>query len=292
MPRRDRQVTLANELEFQGIGLHSGFEVTVRLVPAPPGTGIVFRRPDLSGFEIEALRRNVAKVNYATTLMKRGVMISTVEHILSAVYGLGIDNLYIDVNSLEVPILDGSAKPYAEAIQRVGLKLQNSERRYLQVLRAFCWSENDKSVAVEPSDCLRVSCVIDFPHPLIRRQELHLVLDADSYVRQVCYARTFGFYREVEAMLKNNLIRGGSFDNAIVLADDGIMNGGLRQPDEFVRHKTLDLIGDLALLGKPLLGRVKTYRAGHAAHATFVGKFLEQKDTYRVVTLEEARAPA
>lgn len=290
MEQRDRQATLASELEFQGVGLHSGFKVTVRLVPAPPETGIVFRRPDLSGFEIEALRRNVAKVNHATTLMKRGVMISTVEHILSAVYGLGIDNLYVDVDSLEIPILDGSARPYTEAIQRVGFRLQDSRRQYLQVLRPFCWGENDKSVAIEPSDCFRVSCVIDFPHPLIRRQELHLVVDADAYARQVSYARTFGFYREVEAMLKNNLIRGGSFDNAIVLSDDGIMNGELRQPDEFVRHKTLDLIGDVALLGKPLLGRLKAYCAGHAAHTTFVGKFLEQKDAYRIVTLEEAHA--
>ncbi|MBI3940306.1 MAG: UDP-3-O-acyl-N-acetylglucosamine deacetylase [Acidobacteria bacterium] len=283
------QTTLAGELQFRGVGLHSGFKVTLRLVPAPPGAGIVFRRPDLNDFEIEALRRNVAKVNFATTLMKRGVMISTVEHLMSAIYGLGIDNLYIDVDSLEVPILDGSSEPYVEAILRTGLVDQNCPREYLQVTRPFSWSEQGKSVSVEPHDGFRVSCLIDFPHPLIGVQTLDFMLDPEGYRREVCFARTFGFYREVETLLKNNLIRGGSYDNAIVLSENGIMNGTLRRPDEFVRHKVLDLIGDVALLGKPLLGHLKAYRAGHAAHATFVGKLLERTDAYRMTTLQPAR---
>src|SRR2546428_2084093 len=291
MNLRTHQVTLARELEFKGTGLHSGFQVVLRLSPAPPNTGVIFRRPDLSGFQIEALRCNVAKVNYATTLMKRGVMISTVEHVLSAIYGLGVDNVYIDVDSLEVPILDGSAKPYVDAIRKAGLKTQGASREYIQILEPFAWMENGKSVCVEPCDTFRASCVIEFSHPLIGRQELDLVLVPEQYGREVCYARTFGFYREVETMLKNNLIRGGSFDNAIVLSDDGIMNGELRQPDEFVRHKMLDLIGDVALLGNPLLGHLKAYRAGHAAHATFVGKLLKQKSAYRIATLEGARDP-
>ncbi|MBI4456155.1 MAG: UDP-3-O-acyl-N-acetylglucosamine deacetylase [Acidobacteria bacterium] len=280
-----KQTTLARELKFSGVGLHSGFRVTLGLVPAPPNTGIVFRRLDLNDFEIEALRRNVAKVNFATTLMKQGVMISTVEHIMSAVYGLGIDNLYICVDSLEIPILDGSAQPFVEAIREVGLENQNCRREYIHVLKPFHWSEKGKSICLEPYQGLRVTCVIDFPHPLIGVQKLDLLLDPGTYRQQICFARTFGFYRQVEALLKNNLIRGGSYDNAIVLSDDGIVNGKLRRPDEFVRHKALDLIGDIALLGKPLLGHVKAYRAGHAAHATFVGKFLQQTDAYQIAGL-------
>lgn len=279
-----RQTTLAGELQFTGVGLHSGFPVSLRLVPAPPGTGIIFRRPDLNDFEIEALRRNVAKVNFATTLMKRGVMISTVEHLMSAVYGMGIDNLYIYVDSLEVPILDGSAQPYVEAMCRVGLATQDPLREYIRVVKPFRWGDQDKFVAVEPYEGFRVSCVIDFPHPLIGVQKLDLVLDAEVYRQQICFARTFGFCREVEELLKNNLIRGGSYENAIVLSDNGIMNGKLRQPDEFVRHKALDLLGDVALLGKPLLGHLKAYRAGHAAHVNFVGKFLEQPDAYTIAS--------
>jgi len=280
------QTTIASELQFSGVGLHSGFKVSLRLVPAPPDTGIKFRRPDLNDFEIEALRRNVAKVNYATTLMKRGVMLSTVEHLMSAVYGLGIDNLYIYVDSLEIPILDGSARPYVDAIRASGIRTQEKRREYLRILKPFQWSENNKSVEVAPGSGFRVTCVIEFPHPLIGRQEIDLMLTPEVYEQEVCSARTFGFYREVQTLLKNNLIRGGSFDNAIVLSEDGIMNGHLRRPDEFVCHKTLDLIGDIALLGKPLLGHLKAYRAGHAAHATFAGKLLKQTDVYEITTLE------
>ena len=280
------QTTLAGELEFVGTGLHSGFHVTVRLVPAPPHAGIVFRRPDLNGFEIEALRRNVARVNYATTLMKRGVMISTVEHLLSAVYGMGIDNLFVDVDSLEIPILDGSAQPYVDAIRNTGLRDLGHPRQYLRVLRSFGWSEHGKSITVDPYEGFRVDYLIDFPHPLIGVQRLDTEIDPENYRTRICAARTFGFYREVEALLRNNLIRGGSCENAIVLSEDGVMNGTLRWPDEFVRHKALDLIGDFALLGKPLLGHVKACRAGHAAHATFVGKLLEQTEVYEIATAD------
>lgn len=280
------QTTIADELQFSGVGLHSGFAVSLRLAPAPADTGIRFCRSDLNNFEIEALRRNVAKVNYATTLMKRGVMLSTVEHLMSAIYGLGIDNLYIHVDSLEIPILDGSARPYVDAIRRAGVRTQEKKREYLRVLKSFQWSENNKSVSVEPGNGLRVTCAIEFPHPLIGRQELDLVLTPQVYQEEICHARTFGFYREVETLMKNNLIRGGSFDNAIVLSEDGIMNGHLREPDEFVRHKALDLIGDIALVGKPILGHLKAWRAGHAAHATFAGKLLERTDVYEITTLD------
>ena len=281
-----KQKTLAAELQFSGVGLHSGFDVDLRLVPAPPGAGIVFRRSDLNGFEIEAHRRYVAKVNFATTLMKRGVMLSTVEHLLSAIYGLGIDNLYIDVSSLEIPILDGSAEPFAEAIDRVGLVEQDRPREYIRVLQPFTWSEAGRSVSIEPYDGFRVTCRIEFPHPAIGVQEVELELAPQTYREEICFARTFGFYREVQELLANKLIRGGSYENAVVLSDDGILNGPLRCPDEFVRHKALDLIGDVALVGKPLLGHLKACRAGHAAHATFVRKFLDQKNVYQMATAD------
>jgi UDP-3-O-[3-hydroxymyristoyl] N-acetylglucosamine deacetylase len=269
------------------VGLHSGFNVTLRLVPAPVNSGIRFRRPDLNDFEIEALRCHVAKVNYATTLMKQGVMISTVEHLMSAIYGLGIDNLYVYVDSLEIPILDGSSLPYVNAMLEVGLKEQDQPREYLQVLQPFSWSEQGKSVSVEPYDGFRITCTIDFSHPLIGVQTLDLSVNPETYRREVCFARTFGFLREVEMLLKNNLIRGASYGNAIVLSDEGVANGTLRQPDEFVRHKILDLIGDVGLLGRPLQGHLKASRSGHAAHATFVDKLLKRPDCYRMTTLRQ-----
>lgn len=260
------QRTIDKPVGISGIGLHSGCPVTVQLTPAPEDTGIVFRRVDLRSFEIPALRRHVSRVVLATTLMRRGVMISTVEHLLSALYGLAIDNLYVDIDSLEVPILDGSAEAWVALAQKAGIREQSRQRVYLKVERAIRLQDGDKSLLVEPYPSFRISYTIDFAHPAIGEQSLELEVTPERYAREIAFARTFGFYREVEQLLKKGLIRGGSLENAVVLSEDGIMNGGLRSPDEFVRHKVLDLIGDVALCGAPVIGCIKAHKAGHALH--------------------------
>ncbi|MBI4444583.1 MAG: UDP-3-O-acyl-N-acetylglucosamine deacetylase [Acidobacteria bacterium] len=259
-------MTLKNPVRLCGIGLHTGCDVQIELRPAPEDTGIIFRRVDLQNFEIEARRDRVSRVVLATTLMKRGVMLSTVEHLLSALYGLSIDNLYVDINSLEVPILDGSAQPFVEAIKSAGTVEQHRERTYLCVERPIRISEGDKYITVEPAPHFRITYEIDFSHPAIGKQKLDFVLDPVTYEQEISFARTFGFYDEVEELRQKGLIRGGSFDNAVVLSRTDIMNGKLRASDEFVRHKVLDLIGDISLCGYPILGHVRAYKAGHALH--------------------------
>lgn len=260
------QRTIKKPVRISGIGLHTGCQVTLELKPAPVDTGVVFRRVDLQKFEIEALRKRVSRVVLATTLMKKGVMLSTVEHLLSALYGIGIDNVYIDIDSLEVPILDGSAQPFVEMMKRAGIQEQNRERIYLKVEKTVRLQEGDKFIAIEPSSTFRISYEIDFAHSAIGHQVLDLELTAKTYTEEIAFARTFGFHSEVEELLKKGLIRGGSLENAVVLSETEIMNGPLRCPDEFVRHKMLDLIGDISLCGYPLIGHVTAYKTGHALH--------------------------
>jgi len=245
----------------------------MRVLPAPVGTGICFRRVDLEGFSIEAVGRNVAKVSYATSLMKRGVLISTTEHALSALMGTGIDNAIIELDQLELPILDGSAKPFLDAIHRVGIKRQRRQRVYWRITRPVEIVEGDKFLAVYPADHYSISYTIDFPRP-IGLQTFDLDLTGDAYESQIAPARTFGFLRDEGALRNMGLIRGASEANAIVLTDAGVKNGPLRFPDEFVRHKILDLIGDLALLGHRILGKVVANRAGHAMHTALVSRLL------------------
>ncbi len=269
------QTTIGKAVGVSGIGLHTGCSVNVQLCPAPVDTGIVFRRVDLQGYRIEALRKYVSRVVLATTLMKKGVMLSTVEHLLSAVYGSGIDNLFVDIDSLELPILDGSALPFVELIQEAGIEEQSREKVYLRIEREFTLESGDKFITVRPWNTLRISYAIDFDHPAIGAQQIELDVNPESYAAEIAFARTFGFYSEVEELLKKGLIRGGSLENAVVLSDSGIMNGELRAPNEFVRHKTLDLIGDVALCGYPVLGHLHAHRAGHALHtdlATFLAR--------------------
>ena len=260
------QCTISEPVRISGTGLHTGCTVLMWLRPAPASTGIVFRRVDLHNFEIEALRRHVSRVVLATTLMKKGVMLSTVEHLLSAVYGLGIDNLYIDIDSLEVPILDGSAQPFVQMVQEAGIRDLGQERTFLKVLNPICLRNGDKFISIEPASSLQIAYEIDFAHPAIGHQILDLEITPATYVREIAFARTFGFYSEVEELRRKGLIRGGSLENAVVLDETRIMNGPLRSENEFVRHKILDLIGDISLCGYPLIGRISAYRAGHALH--------------------------
>jgi UDP-3-O-[3-hydroxymyristoyl] N-acetylglucosamine deacetylase len=271
-----QEQTIAGPIEFTGIGLHTGERATVRILPAPAGKGIIFRRVDLDDFELRADVGSVARVAYATTLMSRGVWISTVEHLLSALYGTGIDNAFIELDNFEVPILDGSALPYTEAIARVGLLMQEQPRQYIRIVKEFVLEEGDKTLGIYPSDNFVIQYDIDFPHPLIGKQSLHVLFEGTNYADFIAPARTFGFYHEVETLQASGLIRGGSLENAIVLTETGMLNDtSLRFPDEFVRHKTLDLLGDFALIGEPVLGRLVANRAGHALHTRFVAELLE-----------------
>jgi UDP-3-O-[3-hydroxymyristoyl] N-acetylglucosamine deacetylase len=282
--------TIRSAVECRGVGLHSGAPVTLRILPANAGTGIVFRRVDLDGYEVEASSKNVAKVSYATSLMKKGVLISTTEHLLSAFIGMGVDNAVVELDNLELPILDGSALPFVEMITRVGLKQQRRKRTYLKILRPYEMREADKFIGVYPAERYSVSYAINFPHPLIGNEVFQVELSNGSYVEQIAPARTFGFLEQQPAMLNQGLIRGATRDSCIVLTKDGIDNPPLRFADEFVRHKILDLIGDLALLGKRILGYVKADRAGHAMHTAIVSRILRDSSYWEEVTLDEAVA--
>jgi len=274
-----------------GVGLHSGAPVAMRILPAPPGRGIVFRRTDLDDFEIEANSRNVARVSYATSLMKKGVLISTTEHLLSAFTGLGVDNAIVELDNLELPILDGSALPFVDLIQKAGIRKQRRPRRYLKILREVEMREGNKFISVYPADTYSVSYSINFPHPLIGKETFQLELSNGSYLKNIAAARTFGSREDEKAMRNMGLIRGASRENCIVLTRDGIENGPLRFPDEFVRHKVLDLVGDLALLGKPILGKILADRAGHAMHTALVSRILRDQTLWEEVTLPKEPLP-
>jgi UDP-3-O-[3-hydroxymyristoyl] N-acetylglucosamine deacetylase len=273
--------TIRTEIEFHGVGLHSGAEASMRLIPAPAGSGIVFRRTDLDGFEIPANARNVAKVSYATSLMRGSVLISTTEHLLSALIGFGVDNVIVEVDNLEIPILDGSALPYVEAFQSVGLKPQRRRREVLRILKDVEVREGDKFIGVYPGLGYGIDYCIDFPSP-INTERFQGDLEAGDYARLIAPARTFGF-KEDEAKLRDmGLIRGASDACVIVLTKNGVENGPLRLPDEFVRHKVLDLIGDLALAGRRIQGRVVAERAGHAMHAALVQRLLRDRSAWEL----------
>jgi len=278
------QQTIASPVGTSGIGLHTGVTVNLRLLPAPAKTGIVFKRSDLEGFCIEAQARHVARVSYATSLMKKGVLISTTEHLLSALAATNIDNVYVEIDNLELPILDGSALPFVRMIAKAGVKRQRARRLYARVLKPVEVVEGNKRIAIYPSDTLRISYRIAFAHPLIGEQSWEFAPARSNYAAEIAPARTFGFIEEVEMLRQSGLVKGGSLENAIVLTRDGVMNPeGLRFPDEFCRHKILDVIGDLALLGHPLVGHVEAERAGHAMHFALVDRLLREKGSFELV---------
>nr|WP_245536171.1 UDP-3-O-acyl-N-acetylglucosamine deacetylase [Terriglobus roseus] len=276
---------MAEAVSFAGVGLHSGAPVSMRLVPAPAGSGIVFRRTDLDNFEIPANGRNVAKVSYATSLMRQGVLISTTEHLLSALIGYGVDNVIVEIDNLEVPILDGSSLPYVEAFQSAGIKRQRRRREYLRILKAVEVTEASKDgmkfIGVYPGKGYGIDYRIDFPAPIGSSRFLG-DLETGAYADLIAPARTFGF-REDEPMLRNmGLIRGADDTCAIIIGGKKVQNGPLRFPDEFVRHKVLDLIGDLALAGRRIQGRVVAERAGHAMHTALVSKLLKDRSAWEL----------
>jgi UDP-3-O-[3-hydroxymyristoyl] N-acetylglucosamine deacetylase len=253
----------------------------MRLLPAAAGSGIVFRRTDLDNFEIPATGRNVAKVSYATSLMRQGVLISTTEHLLSAFIGMGIDNVIVEIDNLELPILDGSALPYVEAFHRVGIHEQRRRRETLRVLNPVEVREGDKFIGVYPGTGYRICYTIHFPAP-IGQQKTCVDLAAETYGTEIAGARTFGYKADERKLRDMGLIRGASPQNAIILSESGPVNGPLRFPDEYVRHKLLDLIGDLALAGRRLEGHVVAERAGHAMHTALVARLLKDRSAWEL----------
>jgi len=301
------QNTISSAVSCTGVGLHSGATVNLKVLPAPVDTGIVFRRTDLDGFTVEATGRNVAKVSYATSLMKKGVLISTTEHLLSAFIGIGLDNAIVELDNLEVPILDGSAKPFVDLVMKAGLRPLRKKRMYMRIKESVEVRDGLKSIAVHPWSGYSVSYHIDFPTPIgdstfavdlmsgKHPQNGHVSIPSNGhshnginhgYRDDIAPARTFGFLHEEPMMRNLGLIRGVSDQNAIIVTRTGVQNGPLRFEDEFVRHKVLDLIGDLALLGHPILGRVVADRAGHAMHTALVSRLLKDRSSWEPVTLD------
>jgi UDP-3-O-[3-hydroxymyristoyl] N-acetylglucosamine deacetylase len=284
------QITIQREVGTQGIGLHTGVQSRMRLVPAPADSGIVFRRSDLDLFPIEAHGDNVARVSYATSLMKKGVLLSTTEHVLAAIYSCGIDNVFVDVDAIELPILDGSAEPFMQMLDAAGVRKLRRKRRYLKIVKPVEVVEDGRRIGIYPDNEFSVRCYVDFSHPLVGKQEVDIAVNAESFRRVLSRARTFCFETDIEPLRAMGLIRGGSLENAIVLTKDGMLNGPLRYADEFGRHKALDLIGDLALVGLPLLGRVEARKAGHSLHTQLVSRLLADPSSWEITTREHAPA--
>lgn len=277
------QRTIRRSISCAGIGLHSGNKVNLSLKPAPVNSGIRFRRSDLGGLEVPATVQHVGGINLATGLARDSVRVDTVEHLLAALVSLHVDNVVVELNSPEVPIMDGSAAPFIYLIQEAGLKSLPVPRRYLKVLRPVALARGDKRIALYPSDHFKVTYSIAFDHPLLRHQSRTMRMSEDVFVDEIAPARTFGFLKEVEMMRQQGLALGGSLENAIVIGDTGVLNNALRFEDEFVRHKILDVIGDMALVGYPLIGHLVAHRGGHALHTEFAAKVLEESDAWTLV---------
>lgn len=282
------ETTVQRPVEASGVGLHSGVPVSIRILPAPPSTGIIFHRSDLNNFAIPASWKHVARVSYATSLMRQGVLISTTEHLLSVLYSMGIDNAIIEIDNLEVPILDGSGQPFVDLIKEAGIKVHRRRKRYLRVKHPVSVEGNGKRITILPADRFLLTCDIFFDHPLVGRQSIELELTPDRYATDIAPARTFGFEQELDQMRNMGLIRGASLDNAVCFNGNKVLNpSGLRYSDECCRHKALDLIGDLALIGRPLLGHVIAERAGHAMHVALVAKIMSDPELYEVLSFDQ-----
>jgi UDP-3-O-[3-hydroxymyristoyl] N-acetylglucosamine deacetylase len=286
------ETTLRRPVEVTGTGLHHGAPVHVRITPAPPGSGIVFVRTDLDNIRIAASWQYVERVSYATSLMHpKGIFISTTEHLLSVLYSVAIDNARIELDNLEVPILDGSGSPFVELLRKAGRQESRRLRRYMRILKPVCVEGNGRKVAILPCDRFQLRCRNFFDHPLVGEQTLELEVTPEAYATEIAPARTFGFEYELDQMRDMGLIRGASLENAICFTREGVANAdGLRFPDECCRHKALDLLGDLALIGHPLLGQVVADKAGHAMHVALVHKLMSDPSLYEIVTLEHGMA--
>lgn len=283
------ETSVRRPVEIAGVGLHSGAAVRMRIAPAPAGTGIAFVRTDLSNYRVPASWHYVARVSYATSLMRNSVLISTTEHLLSVFYSMGVDNAIVELDNLEVPILDGSGAPFIELLEEAGIEYTRRQRRYLRMVKPVQVETNGKRVAILPSDRFELSCHVFYNHPQVGEQCLDLEVTPESFAREIAPARTFGFEYELDAMRDMGLIRGASIENAVCFTRTAVANpGGLRYKDEPCRHKALDLIGDLALLGRPLMGQLVAEKAGHAMHVQLVNRIMSDSSLYEIVTYGKA----
>ncbi len=283
------QRTLAQPVHFKGVGVHSGKEVNLTLKPAPPNSGVNFRRVDLPAKpQIKAHFNRVVDTSLATVIGENGCIVSTIEHLMACLAGLSIDNVVAELDDYEMPIMDGSATLFTHSIRKSGIVEQNAPRVYFAVNSPIKLEKHGKSVCLYPADRMRISCTIEFDHPVIKTQTFSIDLTEDSFEKEICRARTFGFLHELELMKFYGLAKGGSLDNAVVLDQNGIVNeNGLRYADEFVRHKILDCIGDFSLLGLPILGHVDLYKSGHHFNHEFLKEFFAQKASWETTTLFE-----
>ena len=286
----DSQRTLRRQVSCAGIGLHSGHKVTLRLWPAPANTGIRFRRTDLNGLEIEATINNLAGIQYATGLAQNEGSVETVEHLLAALVSLGIDNVVVELNYPEVPIMDGSAAPFVYLIHEAGIRPLPVPKRFLRITRPIELARGDKRIAIYPSDHFKVTYSISYDHPLLRHQARTMTISEPAFIEQIAPARTFTFLKEVELLRQHGFALGGSLENAVVVGATGVLNNPLRFEDEFVRHKILDAIGDMALLGFPVIGHLVAHRGGHALHTAFAARIMEEHDAWELV--EQPLVPA
>ncbi len=276
------QQTLNRAVSCSGIGVHSGRKTTITIKPAPENFGIRFKRIDLPGTpDIPALFKMVVDTSLATVVGKKGVIVSTIEHLMAAFAGLSIDNALVEIDGYEMPIMDGSARDFTSIMERAGIKKQNKNRWFFVATRPITIQDTDKYVTVTPYSAFKITCTISFDNPLIGAQTLCFNLSSNNFKKEISRARTFGFIKDLNYLKMFNLGRGGSLDNAVVIDDDRILNpGGLRYKDEFVRHKLLDCLGDFSLLGMPILGHIKTHKSGHGLNHAFIKKFLSQKDAW------------
>jgi UDP-3-O-[3-hydroxymyristoyl] N-acetylglucosamine deacetylase len=282
MTRYFLQRTLAHRISISGTGVHSGKQTHLTLIPAPENHGIKFRRVDLPGTQdIQALFKLVVDTSLATVLGTNGAIVSTIEHLMASFAGLGIDNALVEVDDYEIPIMDGSAKVFTQLIQNAGIVEQSAPKHFLIVKKPIQVTDNDKSVIVYPEPCFKITCRINFEHPLIGEQEITFDRAKNNFEQEISRARTFGFIQDIELLKKFSLGKGGSLDNAIIIDKDRILNEeGLRYPDEFVRHKLLDSLGDFSLLGMPIQGHIVTHKSGHTLNHLFIEKFLDHKEAW------------
>jgi UDP-3-O-[3-hydroxymyristoyl] N-acetylglucosamine deacetylase len=278
------QRTIKKTIGCEGIGLHSGKPVKMLLKPAPIDTGVVFVRTDLGGCEIAAVAANTAATSYATTLSQNGTSVQTVEHLLAAFAGLNIDNVFIEINADEVPIMDGSAAPFVRLVADAGIHTQEKLQAVIKIIKPIFVREGNKQIAIWPAEAPSISYFIDFNHPMLKEQSLQYLPSEESFLREVADARTFGFLSDVKTLQANGLAKGASLDNAVALGEDSVLNKeGLRYKDEFVRHKILDLIGDFSLVGMPIIGHIVAHKSGHALNALMVNKLLQSQQNWILV---------
>lgn len=276
------QTTIAKSISLTGVGVHSGKMTRLTIKPAPKNHGIKFRRVDLPGTQdIQALYKRVVDTSLATVLGTNGAIVSTIEHLMASFSGLGVDNVLVEIDDYEIPIMDGSAKIFTQMMAAAGIVFQDAPKHYFIVKKPIALTEDDKSVVVYPEPCFKITCRIDFAHPLIGKQEITFDREKDNFEKDISRARTFGFIQDLEILKKFSLGKGGSLDNAIVIGEDKILNEeGLRYPDEFVRHKLLDSLGDFSLLGMPIRGHIITSKSGHTLNHLFIEEFLKNKDAW------------